>query len=506
MSINQWQPIEPLQRDALKVNLSELDSLQAAWQTVQANLQQSSPARLREFKEKILRSWSIETGIIERLYDLDEGTTQTLVESGFFADLVDRSSTNIEPRKLIAILHDQQDAAEFVVNTVRDERPLNRHFLLEIHSLLTQNQQITEGIDQFGSNVSIPLLRGEFKRNPNNPTRSDGVVHLYAPPVQVVSQIDNLLNWVDEYHGDHPIVVAAWLHHRFTQIHPFQDGNGRVARCLMTLILLRGQWLPLVVTRNRRPEYIVALEMADNGDLNPLVKLFAELEQEVLIQAVSSAGAPELLPKSSGALTSGANSQLIDQVAASIAQRLQMRKSNELTELRRVNEVAARLLEDGKIFAQDFLSRTTQALNQQSATLFEALPLRDADEGGPHLGEREHYFHSQIVETARIQGHWVNLNEARYWFRCALRETNSQLTIVSSFHHIGRDLTGVMQAVCFAQITYFDEEGNEREDIPCTMRPFTFTWNDDADAVSSRFTPWLNECFAIALRIWGESL
>jgi Fic family protein len=57
----------------------------------------------------------------------------------------------------------------------------------------------------------------------------------------------------------HPIVTAAWLHHRFIQIHQFQDGNGRVARALVLLILLRNDHAPLVVDRRRRDEYLSAL-------------------------------------------------------------------------------------------------------------------------------------------------------------------------------------------------------------------------------------------------------
>ena len=45
-------------------------------------------------------------------------------------------------------------------------------------------------------------------------------------------------------------VEAAWLHHRFTQIHPYQDGNGRVARALASLLFIKAGWFPVVVTRD----------------------------------------------------------------------------------------------------------------------------------------------------------------------------------------------------------------------------------------------------------------
>ena len=507
----QWVPIQPLGDDDPKVDLTELNSLQAAWKTVQDRLKLSDSLQLKEFREKLLRSWSIETGIIERLYDLDEGTTQTLVESGFIASLVDRSSTNIEPSALITILEDQQEAAEFVVTAVREGRPLSRHLLLTLHALLTRHQENVEAVDQFDRTVYIPLLRGEFKKQPNNPTRPDGKVYQYCPPTQVVGEIDRLFEWLDEYQDRHPVIVAAWLHHRFVQIHPFQDGNGRVARCLVAMVLLRGDWLPLVVGRHYRPAYIEALEKADKNNLTALVELFGTLEQDVLIKAVSSAGAPELLPQPTLGLTSVASPTLIDEVAGGIAARLRLRKENELATFRRVNELALELLEEAKRDTQHLLRRAAEGLNKQSAVRFELLAMRGEDEGGHHLKEREHYFRNQIIQTARSQGHWANLNEAHYWFRRAMHGAETRLTFVVSFHHIGRELTGVMETTCFAQIDYFDYETgtptlSDRDYIPCTTRPFTFTWQDDVDVVRNRLAPWLNECFALALRSWGEVL
>src|SRR5207247_10185452 len=101
------------------------------------------------------------------------------------------------------------------------------------------------------------------------------------------SEIDKLLGLLQEYKGEDPIVVSAWLQHRFTQIHPYQDGNGRVARALTTLILLRADLLPLVVDRDLRVEYINALELADQSQLSTLAEIFARLERNAILQALS---------------------------------------------------------------------------------------------------------------------------------------------------------------------------------------------------------------------------
>ena len=128
----------------------------------------------------------------------------------------------------------------------------------------------------FGRRVQMPLTKGEYKKRPNSPIRADGLLHEYCPPEQVALQMERLV----EMHASHvrqgtpPEVEAAWLHHRFVQIHPFQDGNGRVARALATLVMIREGLLTLVVTDAMRGDYIGALEAADNGDLGPLVRLF----------------------------------------------------------------------------------------------------------------------------------------------------------------------------------------------------------------------------------------
>ena len=85
----------------------------------------------------------------------------------------------------------------------------------------------------------------------------------------------------------HPLLVAAWLHHRFAQIHPFADGNGRVTRALVIWCLVQHDYLPIVVTRDDRSEYIEALEAADDGDLNPLLEFTARLHRRFVLQATS---------------------------------------------------------------------------------------------------------------------------------------------------------------------------------------------------------------------------
>jgi fido (protein-threonine AMPylation protein) len=146
-------------------------------------------------------------------------------------------------------------------------------------------------MDQFGKLFEVQLIRGKYKHRPNNPKKPDGSMHQYCPPEQVDPEMERLLALHAKHEQkDVPVEIeAAWLHHRFTQIHPYQDGNGRLARALTSLIFIKAGWFPLVVTREDRGRYIDALEAADEGGLGPLVAFLIDVQKRTLFQAVQAA-------------------------------------------------------------------------------------------------------------------------------------------------------------------------------------------------------------------------
>lgn len=125
--------------------------------------------------------------------------------------------------------------------------------------------------------------------------RPDGIQVLYAPPEQVDSEMDFLVAEYNarEEQSEHPARLAAWVHHAFTQIHPFQDGNSRIARLLASLILIRHNLFPFTVVRNQpdafntKQIYIEALEAADLGNPQPLVTFFCDLQRAAIEEALN---------------------------------------------------------------------------------------------------------------------------------------------------------------------------------------------------------------------------
>lgn len=99
-------------------------------------------------------------------------------------------------------------------------------------------------------------------------------------PEKIQEEMNRLFEWVrKERNGYHPVVFAAQLHKRFVFIHPFKNGNGRVARLLMNLALIQDGYLPAVVPPILRGDYVSLLERAHRDDWD-FVEFIAERELE----------------------------------------------------------------------------------------------------------------------------------------------------------------------------------------------------------------------------------
>lgn len=231
--------------------------------------------------------------------------------------------------------------------------------------------------------VKVPLQKGVFKTLPNNPKRKDGSTHCYCPPEQVDSEMENLIRMHTEHEaaGVPPDVEAAWLHHRFTQIHPFQDGNGRIARALASLIFIKAGWFPVVIRRDQRDNYISCLEKADEGSLESLAKLFASIQKLAFIQALSLSQ------------TVLKEAQSVSDLIKSGIDRLRTRFEEKAQNLARVFEFSSELegicLARFGIVAGELQSQLVELDSNYEAAAFSS---RESN---------HHFYHTQILDLAR---------------------------------------------------------------------------------------------------------
>lgn len=146
-----------------------------------------------------------------------------------------------------------------------------------LNELAEQNVQITENyirqIHKLLIGDDVSLSPGEYR---NIGVIITGSEHRPPEPFEVSIKMMELVEWIRESENQNPIIVSTIAHHEFVKIHPFKDGNGRTARILLNLILLKKGFPICNIRRDERPMYYEALSLADTGHYEPIIELVAE--------------------------------------------------------------------------------------------------------------------------------------------------------------------------------------------------------------------------------------
>ena len=162
--------------------------------------------------------------------------------------------------------HDE--AVKAIEKAVEKSEALNEVFVRNLHGVLLKEPYEMDAITPDGQPVKRLVSIGDYKAQPNNVRTSTGEIYYFTPPDQVKPAMSDLMDWYrrNEKEGGHPIVMAATFHYRFVRIHPFDDGNGRMARLLMNMILIKHGYTVAIVPGEERDQYIRTLEQADKSE------------------------------------------------------------------------------------------------------------------------------------------------------------------------------------------------------------------------------------------------
>lgn len=485
---HRWSPITDLAKSDFDLDRAELLSLSGVWDDVRSELPVD---QVDDFNERLKREWAIETGLIERVYTFDAGITQMLIEQGIDASLIPHDATDKAPQIVAGIIADQAQAVDFLFDFVAQQRHLSSSYIKELHALMTRKQSTASGIDQFGRPVEVPLTHGDYKLHPNNPTQPDGRVFEYCPPEQVASEMDRLVDMHLAHASDGVAaeLEAAWLHHRFTQIHPFQDGNGRVARALASLVLIREGWFPLVIASSDRAKYLDSLKAADAGDLRPLAVQFAAVQRMWFRKAI---GIGEQVRQAA---------ERTDQLVAAIGEQFRERRLRTRNDMDQAKETANALsrtaLSKFRALCKDICAAI--GADDEARRAF-------ADYGLDSDRERRSWHRYQIVETAGGANldYWANPREFHSWVRLGLVTESGRSEILLSLHALHREFRGLVGA---SMCLYRRQNGDDLEHRVIELEPvcgelFQFNYREAAASVERRFDGWLEESLLRGLDQW----
>ena len=162
------------------------------------------------------------------------------------------------PHKDLREIYETRNSRQVVELIHHNKFALTHQDIIKMHQLLVKDLEVHTGYKQFPN-----IILGKTV-----PT---------TPPEKVHEKMEELLQW---YHQNkdklHPLRLAAIFHGRFEQIHPFEDGNGRVGRFLINLILTKSKYPPLIIRKTQRVSYLKALENFDHHHKDTLERFLIE--------------------------------------------------------------------------------------------------------------------------------------------------------------------------------------------------------------------------------------
>lgn len=321
----------------------------------------------------------------------------------------------------LELIRSQFDALEFLADAVRAGTPLTVFFVRQLHTAITQHQ--------------------------HHVVRPDGTLLEYTPPEHVQSQMERLIDLYDKQAGTHPVVRAAWLHHRFICIHPFEDGNGRVARALSLLVLLQGKYAPLVVDRRDRDEYIKALDAANERDLRPLVRLFARLEIVALRAELERPARP--VAAAAGSVS----------VARAFADQIKGMRATDPDQV-------ARLAADLAVAVHGRLIPLVGDLGRGVRDAFREVDpdARYSVTSAAPPEEQAKYWWRQVRAAARQADFYVNRTDGYWWVRLHVTVFGQTLRYLVVVQKVGHGETGVLAVTAYADSLVL--EARDERDAP----------------------------------------
>ena len=146
------------------------------------------------------------------------------------------------------------------------ETPLTQHFIRTLHKTLLREDYTVYSTQPGGVQTSYVIHAGQYKTRPNSVFTRYGDRFEYATPEETPALMSDLVDWYNyaEKSGKFtPIELAAIFHYRYIRIHPFEDGNGRIARLMVNYILTRHDYPMIVVRSRKKKEYLEALHRTD---------------------------------------------------------------------------------------------------------------------------------------------------------------------------------------------------------------------------------------------------
>jgi len=262
--------------DLLKIwpetnNLPELYSQLTELKKCLNSFRPLNPSMVKNLNKELDIKYTYESNCIE-------GNSLTLGET----DQVINTGLTIGGKPLVDHLEaiNHQEAIQYIRELARQEIELSEREIKNIHSLILKGIQ-----DEH---------KGQYRKQPVFVMQEDGSKHDFPQPYILPKLMEDFFLFFNEYKNIlHPVEMAAHLHQKLVNIHPFIDGNGRTSRLVMNLYLFQHDYPVTVIDSemSKRKEYYSVLShyrgVISSGDSSPFQLFVAQKAKESLIEQLN---------------------------------------------------------------------------------------------------------------------------------------------------------------------------------------------------------------------------
>lgn len=233
--------------------MSKIEQLYAEWQSLQ-------PLK-DEYQQRLNRKFMLEFNYNSNHLEgntLTYGQTELLLlfgkvtEAANMKDLEDMKASNV--------------GLNMMKEQALSEYPLTETFIRQLHKTLLREDYTVYRQLPGGQQTSYVVHAGVYKTRSNSVRTITGELFEYASPEETPALMTDLISWYHEAEesGQYSLAeLCALFHYRYIRIHPFEDGNGRIARLMMNFILLRHNYPMIVVKSADKENYLRALSQCD---------------------------------------------------------------------------------------------------------------------------------------------------------------------------------------------------------------------------------------------------
>ncbi len=258
--------IENIAFKELKADIAEIESLKAQLDELRPINKEAE----KRIWQKIRLEWNFHSNNIE-------GNSLTFGETKAF--LLHGLTAGSKPFKDHADIKGHNEAILELEDIVKKNKPINVSMIRGLHQIIFPEEDFIISMMPDGTITRRKALIGIYKQRPNHVETVTGETLFFATPEETPALMQKLVDKTKAHldrHDLHPLLIAASFHYEFLRIHPFDDGNGRIARLIANLILMKEGLVPIIIRSKDRETYLRALNQADAGNFSEYINLFKE--------------------------------------------------------------------------------------------------------------------------------------------------------------------------------------------------------------------------------------